>query len=145
MMSNPIISSPVPVPGYVTSAERLGLGPITTTPETARAVLALDQSAAAQALVTRQQLSQQPNSGQVLQGIRTSTEWGMRMRVATASINPDGMEYRAPRRSEPDEDSGNEDSPLDYRFTAVMSQRVQLAVRLGLPSEPAGRQLSIVV
>lgn len=147
MMSNPIISSSsVPLLGHVTNGERLGLGPSPsmTIPETARAVIALEEGAAAQAFMARQQLSQQPNGSQLLQSLRTSAGWGMQMRVAAASINPDGLEYRAPRRPSRDEDSGDE-TPLDYRFNAVLTRRVQVAVRLGLPSEEVGRQLNIVV
>ncbi|MBB1126814.1 hypothetical protein [Thiospirillum jenense] len=82
---------------------------------------------------------------QKVSNTNTAAGWGMQMRVMVAGTNPGGVEYRPLAGKKNDEDSDSEETPLDYRFNTVLARRVQVAVRLGLPSEEAGRQLNIVV
>jgi hypothetical protein len=154
MNDAPISVSYVPI-GRPTGAERLGLGQVSVRPETTRALNDPEQGSAKEAFSERQAAidsafaRQQPGAAnpaaiqqfarqsdpQSNQANRSSLELGARARVAAGGETGQGGRFAAASASQEESAAAS----------SAMRQRVEVAVRLALPSEEPHRQFSILV
>lgn len=133
--------------GRPTGSERLGLGQVSARPETARALNAPEEGNAKAPFSERQAAidagfaqQQALAAGQGARANRSFAELGARARVAA------GGESNAESGQSA---TGSGTTSRDERESAVassaMRQRVEIAVRLALPSEERSRQFNILV
>ena len=145
-----MIDAPSYVPfvpyGRPTGSERLGLGQVAVRPESARALNAPEEGSAKPPFSERQAAvdaslarQQSGDAAQVVKGSRNFAELGARARVAAGGEST-GEQDPMPGFST---DSGKGEDQA--AASSVMRQRVEVAVRLALPSEEPHRQFSILV
>lgn len=141
-----MIDAPVYVPfvptGRPTGSERLGLGQVAVRPEIDRALNAPEQGSAKAPFSERQAAiqstlvpqQQPPTIRQAATANRSDAELGARARVAAGGETRSTPPYAA---ATTDEDTA--------MASSAMRQRVEVAVRLALPSEEPSRQFNILV
>ncbi|MBK5969181.1 MULTISPECIES: hypothetical protein [Thiorhodovibrio] len=147
-----IEAAPIYVPfvpnGRPTGSERLGLGQMSARPESARALNAPEQSNAKAPFSERQAAidsafsQQQPVA--TGQAGRSNAELGARARVAAGSQS-NGQSMQSPPAQSQTNGASSGDDQESVAASSAMRQRVEIAVRLALPSEESGVQYNVVV
>ncbi|MBK1647921.1 hypothetical protein [Rhabdochromatium marinum] len=158
-----MIDAPIYVPfvpyGRPTGSERLGVGRVSAIPETDRALNSPDPTSAKAAFSERRAGIQSSLAGQqpvarnpVPTNRRSYAEVAARYRIAAGGDSDSGSWfYSSDASATPGTDnSGGSRTEATAqeaakKLSSYMSQRVQLSVRLTLPSEEPSRQLSILV